>query len=249
MTLRWECADIQIVGDRSNQEDYCRFHAEEDALLCVLADGMGGHAAGEVAAKLAVDTFLETCLQEKRPWSDSFIPALNEANRAIARSVNADPSREGMGCTLVAADLSGDILRWISVGDSSLLHYSGGELHKLNADHSMAAQLDALVRKGEITEEQARQDPSRHMLLSALTGEPVGRTDFNPKGRQLAAGDLILLASDGLDTLGTEQTTARLDAYAQWSADDIGRALVSAVVKCGKPGQDNTTVMVLRART
>ncbi|MDJ0930639.1 hypothetical protein [Breoghania sp.] len=83
------------------------------------------------------------------------------------------------------------MLRWISVGDSSLFHLASGPLLKINADHSMAAQLAALVRKGEITAEQAGKDPSRHMLLSALTGEHIARTDFKPKGVPIELGDII----------------------------------------------------------
>lgn len=247
MTLTWDHADVQILGDRKNQEDFCRFHVADRALLCVLADGMGGHAAGEVAAQLAVDAFMSVCLEREYGWYEAFVDALKAANDAIRERVCVEPDKAGMGCTLVAAEISEATVRWISVGDSRLLRFSQGALGQLNADHSMAAHLDALARSGEISTEQAQSDPSRHMLLAALTGDDLGRIDYNPRGRSLAAGDLIILASDGLDTLARPVLEERLSQYAHWRAGDIARALVSAVIKAGKPAQDNTTVMVTRA--
>ncbi|WP_321501862.1 protein phosphatase 2C domain-containing protein [Breoghania sp.] len=246
MTLYWDCADIQVIGERKGQEDYSRFHVESDGALCILADGMGGHAAGDVAARLAVDTFLTTCLEVGFPWADHFLFALNEANKAIAAGVREEPARQGMGCTLVAVELRDGRLRWLSVGDSRLYLYRGGDLSRLNADHSMAGRLDALVATGEISVEQANADPSRNMLLSALTGEQIGLTDYNFRGRDVGAGDLVVLASDGLDTLDRAELHACLERYSGWRAEDIARGLVSCVIKRGRPRQDNTTALVVR---
>lgn len=247
MTLKWDCAEIQIIGEREVQEDYSRYLSKDGNILCVLADGMGGHAAGEVAAKLAVDTFVNSAVEAGGPWFESFFNAANDANTAIAASSRENPERDGMGCTLIGVDLSDERLRWISIGDSRLMHFSKNDLRRVNADHSMATRLDTLARAGEITEEEARNDPTRHMLLYALTGDQLGTVDFNRKGLPIAEGDIIILASDGIDTLELREIASILNKFADWKASDIGRALVSAVIKCGNPRQDNTSVMVIRA--
>jgi PPM family protein phosphatase len=247
MTLTWECAAYQIVGGREEQEDYCAYRQFGSNLLCVVADGMGGHAAGATAARLAVDRFMESAQDGPPPRSNSFINALNDANAAIASHIDANPETEGMGCTLVGVDLDGECFRWISVGDSKLFHHFANTLEQVNADHSMASRLQIAVKNGDMTAEEAAVSPSRHILLSALTGEAIAKVDVNLKGRTVAIGDLVILASDGLETLAVSEIQTILTDNRRTGIDQLCQALVEAVAARHNPRQDNTTVMIARA--
>ncbi|WP_417691496.1 PP2C family protein-serine/threonine phosphatase [Roseibium sp.] len=246
MHRAWDFAALQAIGQREQQEDYCAFLEANDAVLAVLADGMGGHEAGEIAARLSVDTFIKAIQAMDGPWAGSFLSAVHAANTALSSHVDQHPERAGMGCTLIGADIAPDCIRWVSVGDSRLYLFSNDTLEQLNADHSMGSRLDGLAARGEITFEQAQTDESRHMLLSALTGEQIELLDYSRKARVLSSGDLIILASDGLDSLTREDVQERLSKYKNWKASDIARGLLSAVLKCGKPRQDNISIIVVK---
>ena len=112
----------------------------DGSLLAVVADGMGGHAGGAVASKLAVDAFVHAVEQ-----GGGLADGLQDANAAVGEGAAGKPELAGMGATLVAAQVRGDEVRWISVGDSPFFLVSAGKLERLNADHSMAPQIDALV--------------------------------------------------------------------------------------------------------
>src|SRR5580692_418514 len=131
-----------IQGARSQQQDSVRVRwlADEQAWLIALADGMGGHAAGDLASKIAVDSFVGTFAARRDEQDDlgqAFQLALEDANARIAAVQSARPETSGMGTTLVAAHVSREGLRWISVGDSLLLLYRDGGLTQLNEDHSL----------------------------------------------------------------------------------------------------------------
>ena len=133
----------QLLGAREVQED--DFGFIDGATLdpggqhpvVVVADGMGGHASGEIASRLAVRAFVEAYGTEGRP-SDRLRTGLDHANRAIDDAIRENLSLGGMGTTLVAAAVTTDGLEWVSVGDSPLLIYRDGRLKRLNEDHSMA---------------------------------------------------------------------------------------------------------------
>jgi protein phosphatase len=250
-------ATAQSIGARKNQEDRvsvflpCVAHngkvAAPPAILAILADGMGGHAAGDVAAELAVSTFQEMSVQHGSPFHTKFVAALDHANRAIAGHVNENPDKSGMGCTLVAAELSWGEIRWISVGDSLLLHYSNGALTRLNADHSLAPQLDAAAKRGEISFEEAAQSPNRHALLSALNGEPIDLFDCPNSPLPLSPEDWIIFASDGLETMPHGEVCEILQRHETQSAETICQALLSAVADKQNARQDNTSLIVIKA--
>src|ERR1700679_1424453 len=154
-------------GGRSVQQDAVRVRwlANEQAWLIVLADGMGGHAAGEVASKLAVDSFVAAFAARREadaPYSEAFSYALDEANMLIGSVQTSQPQTTGMGTTLVAAHIAGKKLRWISVGDSPLWLVRGGIATRLNADHSLRRVSAA-----------TRQNASANTLTSALVGRKI----------------------------------------------------------------------------
>jgi protein phosphatase len=244
-------AGAAIVGERKNQEDYARFAMQDDGtLLAVLADGMGGHAAGEVASQEAVEAF---CAAFGRPAAMSvgarLSAALEAANAAIGRRVVAEPDLDGMGCTLVAVHLGDDGLRWVSVGDSPLYLMHGGRLAQINQDHSMGALIEESVRSGKLSRAEADQHPSRNVLRSALLGdEPPDLVDLREDPLPLAAGDLVIVASDGLQTLTGPAIERVLMPMIAMPADQCATALLEAVERERAPRQDNTTVQVIHAQ-
>lgn len=220
-----------------------------DHLICLLADGMGGHEAGEVASELAVSTFANGIAVNGAPEHSSFMPLLDAANRAIANEVNENPKYAGMGCTLVAMEIIADTFSWISVGDSPLFLLREGKLTRKNADHSIAGRLDAAAAMGEITWEDAKQSPDRNALLSALTGDRISRLDITKEPLLLRENDWLILASDGLETLDDDQIAQTVESVASQRAKDVVDALLQTVTSKASPKQDNTTVIAAKLIT
>jgi serine/threonine protein phosphatase PrpC len=236
-------ASGQIVGDRERQEDAlatARLHDGGKTLALVLADGMGGHAGGDVASHLAVKTVLGH-LGEAGPAQ--LTPAIFAANDAIARAMDADTALDGMGCTLVAATVQGAELRWASVGDSALLLLRRGQLSRLNADHSMRGVLAEMVAAGRLTAEEAARAPTRNALRSAVSGEEIDLIDAPDDALPLAPGDLVLLISDGVETLSTAEIAAIADRAAARGARRVAGDLLAAVDARRAPHQDNASVI------
>ena len=229
--MAWRGEGAQHQGARPYQEDAWALRTLADgALLAVLADGMGGHAGGAVASRLAVGAFLMAMES-----GGSLREALDAANRAIGEGAQRDARLANMGSTLVGAVVTDDEVRWISVGDSPFYLATGAEVERLNADHSMVPQIEALVERGIITADEAARHPGRHTLREAVMGQPLSLIDEGRRG--LAAGDRLLLCSDGIETLGH----ADIGRQAAKSAE----ALIEAVLAVGAPAQDNVTVIKL----
>ena len=249
---RW-VAGGQIQGDRDYQEDDFSIRlltdesapADEDRLLLVLADGMGGHAGGAVASKTVVEAFQDAFHHTPDGIANRFNAGVSTANDAVREKQQADPNLSEMGTTLVAAVVIGPALYWVSVGDSLLWVFRDGHLHRLNADHSMRPVLQDLVELGRMTEEEALNDPRANQLRSAIFGDTVPLIDMNADGFGLERGDLVVLASDGLETLPEEVLAEVIMAGAD-DAQGIVEALLDGVARAGRPGQDNTTALVYR---
>ena len=238
----------QMVGTRETQEDEMGF-IDSSALdpggphpVAVVADGMGGHAGGEVASRIAVRAFVEAYADEGRV-ADRLRAALDRANEAIGHAIDADRALDGMGTTLVAAALTSEGLEWISVGDSRLCLYRDGRLRRLNADHSMAPVI-AVMRE---VDPAAADGMKAHELRSALVGRTIARIDVSTAPERLQPGDLVLLASDGLDTLDDEETAAIIAARRGDGPEAVTDALLAAVQAHGTEAQDNATVALLEA--
>ena len=239
----------QIAGTRRYQEDNFRILAfrERDGagcdLLLVVADGMGGHRGGARASEVAVTAFAGRFTAAAGDLKVRLRSGLEAANAAVGAAAG-DPGYAGMGCTLVACAVAGDDWRWISVGDSLLWLLGDDGLRRLNADHSMRPVLDGLVELGRMTREELAADPSAHQLRSALTGEEMTLIDEGDPPRGLRAGDRIVLASDGLETLAADEVEQACPAEA--SALDAVAELLRRVETAGRSSQDNTTVVVYR---
>ncbi len=183
--MRFDVASALSIGSRETQEDALVTDFAEGAPFgfAVLADGMGGHAAGDVASKIVVtEVFSDLKLRSDDGAFAAEVPqalraATSAANACIEAYVQSNPASRGMGATLVALVCRGDRLNWISVGDSPLYLWRDGQLSQLNEDHSLAPQIDYLVRSGRMDPETGRNHPDRNCLTSVLGGRAIERID------------------------------------------------------------------------
>jgi protein phosphatase len=137
-------------------------------------------------------------------------------------------------------------VEWVSVGDSPLFLVRKGEIVLLNEDHSLAPELDKLAAAGRISWETARNDPRRHFLRSALTGADIDLVDRSRRPLSLEAGDVVVLASDGIHTLRSDDIRRLVDEAAAAGPAAIAEALLGAIDAAAEAYQDNTTVVVVR---
>ncbi|GAC81504.1 protein phosphatase [Gordonia malaquae] len=217
---------------RSNNED----SVYAGARLLALADGMGGHAAGEVASQLVIQA-LRT-LDDDEPGGD-LLSALDRAthagNAAIAHQVEQSPELDGMGTTLTAILFAGSRIGLCHVGDSRGYLYRDGVLTQITRDDTF---VQSLVDEGRITPEQAHSHPQRSLIMRALTGQEVEPTLIM---REARAGDRYLLCSDGLSDVVSEETLAdTLGGIADHKA--CADRLIELALRSGGP--DNVTVVV-----
>jgi serine/threonine protein phosphatase PrpC len=240
-----DIATAQSVGQRTRQEDAVRLFPDgARARLLVLSDGMGGAVGGDVASRLITETVLAHANEtpDVHPGRALKSCAL-AANEALAQAIDEDPELDGMGGTLVIVAVLEEGLIFFSIGDSPLWLVRSGALIRLNADHSVGGLLDAAVARGEMDAEQAAARRDRNALVSVLTGEPIDRMaiDETIDVVPMRSGDVLICASDGLDTLQADQI---LTAARGPSAAGVAQALLDAVEVAGRPRQDNTSVIV-----
>ncbi|MBT0567718.1 PP2C family serine/threonine-protein phosphatase [Williamsia sp. CHRR-6] len=217
---------------RSNNED----SVYAGARLLALADGMGGHAAGEVASQLVIEALQP--LDEDEPGGDllsSLETATRNGNAAIAEQVAAEPELDGMGTTLTAILFAGNRIGLCHIGDSRAYLLRDGELNQITRDDTW---VQTLVEEGRITAEQAHTHPQRSLIMRALNGTEVEPT---LTVREARAGDRYLLCSDGLSDVVTEETIAdTLGSVADHGA--CADRLIELALRGGGP--DNVTVVV-----
>jgi protein phosphatase len=226
------------VGSRTDV-GRVRDHNEDSLLvsapLFAIADGMGGHAAGEVASELAIRTLEEAGIRGID--SEALYAAVIEANSVIIQGAADGLGRAGMGCTLTAAVLEEDHLLIAQVGDSRAYLLHEGKLRRVTRDHSY---VEELISIGKLTEEEARFHPNRSVITRALGSDPNTKPDLYEL--QVHAGDRLLLCSDGLSAMIDSDTildVLNASADPQRTAD----ALIAAANDEG--GYDNITVIVV----
>ncbi len=207
------------------------------APLFVVADGMGGAQAGEVASKLAVEEF-HAALPDEGSAEERLTDRIRAANRRIYELSQTQHEHAGMGTTLTAAYLDDDHLTVAHVGDSRAYIFRDGELVRLTQDHSL---VEELVRQGKLTEEQAAEHPQRSIITRALGIE--GDVEVDTWTYPVRAGDVVLLCSDGLTSMIGEEQILRILG----EESGLGRAadrLIGAANDAG--GRDNITVVLFR---
>lgn len=217
----------------------CIREHNEDSLvvappLFAVADGMGGHAAGEVASEIAVQVVSE--LAPTTPDSQALGAAVEAANEAIIQAAFEGRGREGMGTTMTAALLEGERLVIAQVGDSRAYLLHQGRLQQLTRDHSLMADM---IEAGQLTPEEARVHPQRSVITRALGSAPHTRPDLYEIN--VEAGDRLLLCSDGLTTMLHDSEIEAIMSRT-WDPQHCAAQLVSEAVAAG--GYDNVTVVV-----
>ena len=231
---------------RTNNEDSVALDA--DTSLAVLADGMGGYNAGEVASGMAtsfIKTELGRWLQEA--GGNATDPevrramdiCVDNANRAIFNAANANPQYAGMGTTLVVAVFRGTRVLVGHVGDSRAYRLRGGRLGQLTRDHSL---LQEQVDAGLITPEQASFSANKNLVTRAVGVEDTVLLEIHQ--HEVHPGDVYLLCSDGLSDMLDDETLAQLLLGCE-SIDEAGPALIAAANDAG--GKDNIAVILVRA--
>ena len=243
-----ELASLTDVGcQRENNEDsYGYWEPANDAdfstvgRLAIVADGMGGHEGGQIASRLAVETFSKAYAAADDPDPQKrLLTALNDAHRRIQQRAKQDPHLSSMGTTCTAFALIEARLYFVHVGDSRLYLLREGKLRILSRDHTFVARL---LEKGLIRRDQAQDHPQKHVLTSALGIAGDIEVDFPREPVAIQTADTLLLCTDGL--------------WGQMEADEIEQALASqspsaacrSLVQLAKDhgGPDNITLQVLR---
>lgn len=215
-------------------------------LVALLADGMGGHAAGDVASGTICAAFLEHVLEGSTTSTQIRLASgLQHANAVLRHKAASDSKLGGMGTTCVGLAIGQDGAHWISVGDSPLWLFRDDQLERLNDDHSLAPLLDKLAADGKMDPDAAANDPRRHHLRSAVTGEPLDLIDASGDPRPLAVGDLVLLASDGILTLSEPEIRHVILASGVERPEIVADNLLAAVLEVGDPYQDNITLIAI----
>ena len=231
---------------RPHNEDCVGSYVSQDGqtVFLIVADGMGGMNAGEVASKRQIDVFLQKVSEEdQKDWNEEKLAALAreaiwEANGTIYRESLLDPSKYGMGTTAVVCILHGDRLITANVGDSRAYISTKSELIRVTRDHSY---VEELVRQGVITPEQAKVHPDRNIITRAVGSLPGVEVDvfFNDFGPD----SVLLMCSDGLSNMVEEDYLQRVIRRNK-DMDKLTDRLISAAKKNG--GIDNITVIAAR---
>ena len=252
---RYDVASGISQGARDYQEDAITsdFPVGSEAGFVVLADGMGGHAAGDVASKIVLtEVYSELkfhfadveAFEAKAPEILRNIAEL--ANDTLRQHTRTHPETEGMGATLVVPALVENRLWWISVGDSPLYLYRAGKLSQLNEDHSMAPQIDFMVSSGLMDAATAANHPDRNCLISVLMGTRIPKIDCPTKPAELQAGDIVVCASDGLQFLTNTQIERVLARYRKSRSTEIAERLLEEIGKLADPDQDNISFCIIK---
>jgi protein phosphatase len=233
---------LRVADHYSGTDTGRQRRANEDSLLArsplfVVADGMGGAQAGEVASRIAVDYFREGLADDSTP--ESALAALAvAANGRIHELSHSNAEHAGMGTTLTAVYVGDQEVAIAHVGDSRAYCLRDGELLRLTDDHSL---VDELMRQGRLTPEEAVEHPQRSVITRALG--PEGTVEVDTRSFSARPGDVYLLCSDGLTTMLSEEQIADV-LRAHPRLRDAGEALIAAANEAG--GRDNITVVLLR---
>ncbi len=238
MLLR-SAARTHVGMCRQANED--RYAIVPELGLYLVADGMGGHQAGQVASQLAGEAAIravEALQGATVSLAERLRHAVACANREIFAAASAKPEFTGMGTTLVGLLFAGERLALAHVGDSRAYLVRQGRLRRLTDDHSIVAEL---LRRQEISEEDAREHPHRHVLTRALGVRPRVEPDLAEMTPH--ADDVFILCSDGLTThLDDEEIAEQI--CADRDLEEVAAGLVDSANQAG--GVDNTTVLLVR---
>lgn len=226
---------IGLVRKR-NEDRFIIRSLEDGTCLLAVADGMGGEAAGDVAAQILVDALSAIPFNSDVAYA-GLSNALYNASQKIQEITTLDPSLFGMGTTATAAVVSENKIYYSHVGDSRLYHYRSGHLSRLTEDHTL---LQSLITGGVITASESKKHPLRHILEQC-----IGCDEFHIETGtlHLGAGDVLLLCSDGL-TNEIDDHEIEIVLGLNKSAEMISKELIAKAIESG--AKDNVTVVVAK---
>ena len=231
------CAKTDIGLRRKNNEDL--FFVDEELGLFIVADGMGGHAAGEVASRIAVETVCQSLQTESldNPQKQ-LIQAIEKANREVEQTANGNQAWKGMGTTLTILLLQQQQGYLAHIGDSRIYRLHNSQFEQLSDDHSLVGEQ---LRQGILTPEQAETSTLGNILLQAIGMTP--QLDICQKSILLTTGDRFLLCSDGLTDMVSD---TEIEGILKQSGPLIPpcEALIEKAIAAG--GKDNITAIVLQ---
>lgn len=229
---------------RENNEDKFEFFQPDDpdvlatkGSFYAVADGMGGHSAGQIASELALKTAIKAYYADSSPViEESLRGALQQANALIFDTGRAIVERVGMGTTMTALVIRGEEAFIAQVGDSRLYRLRDGRIEQLTEDHSW---VNEQVKRGGLSPEEAEMSPFRNVITRSLGNTP--NVDVDIYTEELKAGDKFLLCSDGLS--GEVKSDEMADAMRKGSPSQAAQDMVELALERG--GRDNTTVLIL----
>ncbi|MGE3262129.1 MAG: Stp1/IreP family PP2C-type Ser/Thr phosphatase [Bacteriovoracia bacterium] len=223
------------------------FLMEPKSRLFVVADGMGGHAGGETASKLTVETVIQSILTDKASKlnsapEDMVMGAVHRANTAVFSTAEKDKALTGMGTTVVTMYLTADKIFIGHVGDSRVYMARPGQIWQMTKDHSL---VNEKLKAGIITREQMKRDKSRNVITRSVGFESSVLVDVYQK--ELSPGELYFACSDGLSGMVEDGEMLKIIDELGWNTDDLN-PLVNKLLEtaCENGGDDNVTVVVVR---
>ena len=227
------------VVRQQNQDAFATRKLEDGRIIAVVCDGMGGARAGNVASTMAVELFMDQFAREPGESDQERLQAAAAlANREIFQRSSSDQDCAGMGTTLVAALAGQEEAIILNEGDSRAYHVNEGGIALVTRDHSL---VEDMVERGELTREQARTHPHKNLITRALGAEPHLAADCFRQS--LVPGDYLLLCSDGLSNVVTEQELLYEVIHGD-GADTCCQRLLDIALGRGAP--DNVTVVLIR---
>ena len=241
MIHAWGITDKGAVRTQ-NQDGFYLDVPSEHLAVGVVCDGMGGAKAGNVASLVAVETFVDALKEmgrqeESRP-ATVLAQAAETANSAVFHRAATDPDCRGMGLTMVAALVVERMAYLLNIGDSRAYHVNDQGIARLTRDHSV---VEDMVARGDITPEEARNHPRKNLITRALGSEEHIRADLYEK--ELQPGDFLLLCSDGLSNIVTDQELLYEVIHGGEPADCCQR-LLNITMSRGAP--DNVTAVLIQ---
>ena len=244
-----DLATADFIGARAQQQDTTDAKPLKDVpgALLILGDGLGGHESGAEASRIVVDSFVEAAVAGQFDAAATrrqvLRDTLDTANNRIAGGVNPAHGQRSMASTAVAAIVADGVLSWVSVGDSHLYLWRAGKLWKLNQDHSQAG---LMIRSGQYQPNDPEVLAAKSVLVSALTGRKLDIVDWPKDAFKIEKGDVVLLASDGLNTLPEQEVEQIVTDLEKAGAKRLSATLLETVKNRRADRQDNTTVAVAR---
>ena len=223
------------IGKKRKQNEDAAWFDEKRGVFAV-ADGMGGHLAGEVASAMAIDAVAHMAAQRKKPSIELLKKAVLSAHKKILAHAKGHEECSGMGTTLSVMWRADRYMYIAHVGDSRLYRFHDGAAEQITVDHSVVQEM---IEKGQITAAEARNHPRKHFITRAVGVEATVQCDFS--GFSLEDGDRLLICTDGLTNMLSDGELA--ETVAKAPPETLADTLVDAANRAG--GEDNITAVII----